>query len=197
MDPTAFDKPRLDVDQPAPAKPEALGDKVNRLAKKGVVWLVFIGLAVITYFVLANLLPQWWAQRIAERVSGRFSTGIWVGFTLAFFCTLLPIVFLCLAFVNRAKLKYVPTIAFTVLAVVAAVPNLLTLSIVLGRTSGAYRGQFILDVNGPGFRGAGAWGAIIAAVVGALVCYYIWRFRRRGRALAKERAANAELRDPK
>lgn len=195
VDPTTLDKPNLDVDRPAQTPPESFGDKVNRYAKKFAIFLVFVGLAVITYFILANFLPQWWAQRIAERVDGKFSSGIWVGFTLGFFSTLLPIVFICLAVVNRAKLKYVPTILFTILAVVAAIPNLLTLSIVLGHTSGSYRGQNILDVDGPAFRGAGMWGAVIAAVVGAIICYYIWRFRSRGRALAKQKAANAELRE--
>lgn len=203
-DPTRFEQPHLDVDNPTTATPpvatppvaasaEPFGDKVNRYARKFAIGLVFVGLAVITYFILANFLPQWWAQRIAERVSGRFSSGIWVGFTLGFASTLIPIICLILAVINRGKLKNIPTLGLVVLAVLTAIPNLLTLSIVFGRTDGAYRGQYILDVNGPGFRGAGVWGAILAAVVGAVVGYYIWRFRRRGQQLSKAKAANAEL----
>lgn len=208
-DSSRFEQPHLDVDHPTTATPpaapsqaatppattppEAFGDKVNRFARKFAIGLVFVGLAVITYFILANFLPQWWAQRIAERVSGRFSSGIWVGFTLGFASTLIPIICLILAVINRGKLKNIPTLGFVVLAVLTAIPNLLTLSIVFGRTDGAYRGQYILDVNGPGFRGGGVWGAILAAVVGAIVGYYIWRFRRRGKQLSDAKAANAEL----
>ncbi|MFW0790674.1 hypothetical protein [Gordonia sp. CPCC 205333] len=192
-DPAEFNNPQLDVDAPAPPAGESFGDKVNRFARKFAIILVAIGLAVITYFILANFLPQWWAQRIANRVEGKFSSGIWSGLTLGFICTLLPIVFVALAVVNRKKLKNIPSLGFVLLAVITAIPNLLTLSIVVGRTSGAYRGQNILDISAPGFRGAGLWGTIIAVIVGVIVCYYIWRFRRRGRDLRKAKATNAEL----
>lgn len=177
--------------QPTSAQP-TFGQRVNKWVRKAVIGAVFVGLLVITYFILARFLPQWWAERISHRVDGQFSSGITTGVALGLFCTLIPIVCFGLAVANRGKLRNVLTVAFAALGVLAAIPNLLTLAVVLGRGEGAHRGQFILDIGGQGFRGSSMWGAIIGAVIGAVVCFYIWRYRHRGRQLAVAKSAQLD-----
>jgi hypothetical protein len=75
-----------------------------------------------------------------------------------------------------------------VLALLSALPNLMTLSVVLGGNSAAHAGERIMDVEAPGFRGASLVGAIIAALVFVGVVVLTIQYRRRGRQLAKARA---------
>jgi len=65
-----------------------------------------------------------------------------------------------------------------VVALLVAVPNLLTLGIVLGTGSGSHAGDRILDVEAPAFRGATLAGALIAAGLIAIV-WYLGASRRR------------------
>ncbi len=62
-------------------------------------------------------------------------------------------------------------------AIVLALPNLLTLGIVLGSGKGAHAGQRTLDVDAPDFRASSLAGAIVA--VAALVLWEYLRFSRR------------------
>jgi hypothetical protein len=62
-----------------------------------------------------------------------------------------------------------------------ALPNLMTLGIVLGPGSGAHAGDRTLDVEAPGFRGATLGGALLALVAIGFV-WYLLSSRRRARA---------------
>ncbi|HEY5854830.1 MAG TPA: hypothetical protein VIW24_12455, partial [Aldersonia sp.] len=72
-------------------------------------------------------------------------------------------------------------------ALLVALPNLMTLSVVLGTNSAAHAGERVMDVEAPGFRAGSLWGAIIGVLVFALICYWVFRYRRRGKQLAKAR----------
>ncbi|UFS99341.1 permease [Nocardia huaxiensis] len=142
----------------------------------------------VTYLILAAFLPRWWAQRIAEMVSGSFSKGIWYGLVMGVLCTLVPLLLLLLAGMTWRK-RGGPFIAgaAVVLAVVAAVPNLLTLAIVAGNSNAAHAGERILDVDAPAFRGAVLTGAIVSAVLFLLVAFLLVRRRFRKHRAAKQR----------
>jgi hypothetical protein len=56
-------------------------------------------------------------------------------------------------------------------ALLLAIPNLLTLGIVLGVGNAAHAGDRILDVEAPAFRGASFAGALIAVGLATLVGY--------------------------
>lgn len=170
------------TDGTTPVKPTA-AERANSVVKKVVIGLVIAALLVVTYFILEAFLPRWWAGRIGQRVEGSFSRGIGTGLVLGIVCTFLPVLFFTLAFVNRSRMKNVPTIMFAVLGVVLAIPNLLTLTVVAGGGNGAHAGERIFDVEAPGFRAATAWGVIIGVVLAIGVGYFIWRYQRRGRQL--------------
>ena len=102
--------------------------------------------------IASATIPRWWAQHVGDQIEGSIVTGTFVGLFYGFVFTALP--FLVLAAVMRWR-RTVRAIAIAiVLAVVLAIPNLMTLGIVLGRGNAAHAGERILDVEAPAFRGA-------------------------------------------
>ncbi|WP_327140861.1 permease [Nocardia sp. NBC_01327] len=142
----------------------------------------------VSYLILAAFIPRWWAQRIAENVHGSFAKGIWSGLAIGVVCTALPLFLFLLAGMTWRK-RGGPFIAgaSAVLAVVTAIPNLMTLTIVLGDSNAAHAGERILDVDAPGYRGAVLVGAIVAAVLFLLVAFLLVRRRIRKHRAVKQR----------
>ncbi|MEV6339117.1 permease [Nocardia vinacea] len=151
--------------------------------------LAVIAVLIIAYFILAAFIPRWWAQRIAELVSGSFSKGIGWGLVYGLLGTAIPLFLLLFAALiwKRRAGKFIAGAA-ALLAVIVAIPNLMTLSIVLGASSAAHAGQRILDVDAPAFRGASLVGAIVAVAVflaaSALISRRWWRRRHPGKQTA-------------
>lgn len=167
------------------------GTEQERKSSTFVTWRNRIIAAVVTlavlwlsYLILAAFIPRWWAQRLGEMVGASFAKGIWYGLLMGLICTAVPLFLLLtvgLSWRKRAG-KFVAGGA-AVLALILAIPNLMTLTIVLGNSNAAHAGERILDVDAPGFRGACLAGAIIAAVLFLLVAFLLVRRRfRRHRA---------------
>jgi hypothetical protein len=109
-------------------------------------------------------------------VHGSFSKGIGWGLVYGGLCTAIPLFLLLLAtLVWRRRAGKVIAGAAGVLAVLIAIPNLMTLSIVLGGNNAAHAGQRILDVDAPAFRGASVVGAIAAAIMFLLAVFVVLR----------------------
>ncbi|MEU2258000.1 permease [Nocardia xishanensis] len=152
--------------------------------------VVLVVVLVVTYLTLAAFIPRWWAQRIAEMVSGSFSKGIGWGFLFGAVCTIVPLLLLLFAVLMwRQRAGKFLAGAAVVLAVLVAIPNLMTLSIVLGNSSAAHAGERVLDVDAPAFRGACLAGAIIAALVFSGVVFFVVRGRMRRKKAAEQSAA--------
>ncbi|WP_067518512.1 permease [Nocardia uniformis] len=152
--------------------------------------LILAAVLWLTYVILAAFIPRWWAQRIAEMVGGGFGKGIWYGLILGIVCTAVPLLLLLssvMIWKKRAG-RFIAG-AMAILAIVTAVPNLMTLTIVLGNSNAAHAGERILDVDAPGFRGACLAGAIIAAALFALVAFLVVRRGLRRHRAIKERSA--------
>jgi hypothetical protein len=151
--------------------------------RRYLIWLV-VGLAaaVAAYLFAVAFLPRWWAQRVADQVNGKMGAGIGWGLFYGIVFTLLPLLVLRQAARDVSKRTRGILIA---VAVLLAIPNLLTLAVVLGTGDGAHAGQRILDVNGPGFRVATLIGAIGAAVV-TLGVFAVLATGRRDRRRLKE-----------
>lgn len=136
-------------------------------------------LLLVGWALAVTLVPRWWAQFVGDRVDGRMTVGTGWGLSLGFVFTLLPLL------VARQAFRDVPwkvRLAALVGAVLLALPNLMTLGIVMGTGSGAHAGERILDVDGPGFRTATAFGAVGAVALFAVAAVWLWlraRDRRR------------------
>jgi hypothetical protein len=173
------------------AAPSA-GDRAGSWAKKAGIWIGALAVLIIVILILRAYLPRWWSHRVGGWVDGSMSRGVIIGLVLGFLCTFLPLLFLAAPFFGRWRLQKWPSLIAVIAAIIVAIPNLLTLGIVIGTNNAAHAGQRTLDIEGPGFRAATLWGVIIGALIGAVVIFYMWRFRRRGIAL-KEHKEQAKL----
>lgn len=149
---------------------------------------------VVAYLILAAFIPRWWAQRVGEMVAGSFSKGIGWGLVYGGLCTAVPL-FLLLVAVLVWKRRGGKVIAggAVVLALIFAIPNLMTLTVVLGGNNAAHAGERIMDVDAPAFRGASLAGAILAVLIFLPVVYLVVRrdWRRRAEAKAVVQGASA------
>ncbi|MDR7383839.1 hypothetical protein [Promicromonospora iranensis] len=175
---------------PPPAGPPPAGARWRpswRDALKRVLGVVAVIVVVwLLYLFLSAFLPRWWAQVIGNAVDGSFAAGAWWGIVTGAVFTVVPVLFLAQAALPRRSWQL--RLGFVVLAVLFAIPNLLTLGIALGTSSAAHAGERILDVDGPAFRGGTAWGAVIGGVVAAVIVTMSVLYRRRGDQLKQFRA---------
>ena len=154
---------------------------------KRLVGVVAVIVAVwLIYLFLDAFLPRWWAQVIGNAVDGSFAAGAWWGLLVGAVFTVVPVLLLAQAVMTRRSWQV--RSAFLVLAVLLAVPNLLTLGIVLGTSAAAHAGERILDVDGPAVRGGTAWGAVIGGIVALTIVTMSVLYRRRGARLKELRS---------
>jgi hypothetical protein len=166
-------------------------EQAGRAERRRRLWpvLAAVAAALVLLVVLAAFLPRWWAQRIADQSDSSMAQSIGVGLFYGFVFTVLPLALLWWG-VRRAS-RWKTRFALVAVALVLAMPNLLTLWIVVGRGNAAHAGDRTLDVQAPGFRGAVLVGAATAVVaLGAL----IGLLRSRRRARERLRRLETELR---
>ncbi|MBJ7456959.1 MAG: hypothetical protein JHC74_12955 [Thermoleophilia bacterium] len=156
------------------------------LKRRVLIWGGALVGIVIAWFIAAAALPRWWSHRVGDQVDGSLSAGIGIGLFYGFVFTFLPLMILTFAIRRRRSWKARGWIALA--AVVLALPNLLTLGIVIGNSSAAHAGERTLDVDAPNFRAS----SLIGAIVGALAVVGV-RYLMISRARAKGR--ESKLRD--
>ena len=147
--------------------------------------LIGIVLLVAGYFFSVSFFPRWWAQRIGSQVNKSFAAGVLWGLFYGVIFTAIPLLVARQAI--RKRWRWQTRIGIVVLALVLAVPNLLTLGIVIGTGNAAHAGERILDVEAPAFRWATLFGAVGGVVVAGFIQYLVTSRRRRGRELKKLR----------
>ncbi|HHU09227.1 MAG TPA: hypothetical protein GXZ60_04330 [Intrasporangiaceae bacterium] len=172
-------------DSPADHQPAERSGRVS--ANKVILVLVAIIVLLLLGLLAAAVVPRWWAQRVGTMVDGRLMVGGALGIVFGMVFTAAPIVFFGVA--GRHLRSIGKALTALVVGLLLATPNLVTLAIVLGTGNAAHAGQRILDVDGPGFRGGTAVGAVIGAVLAIWIVYLMWSRRRRGRRLAELSAA--------
>ena len=137
--------------------------------------VLFAGIVVVSVLggglIASATIPRWWAQRIGDQVDGSIVTGTLLGLFYGFVFTALPL----LALVAVARWRRTPRAIVVAVgfALILAIPNLMTLGIVLGTGNAAHAGERILDVEAPAFRGAALVGALIALAMAGFVAYLI------------------------
>jgi hypothetical protein len=160
--------------------------------KRTIVSVAVAVLLVVGILLGAAFLPRWWAHRVGAQAGGHFTAGIALGLFYGFVFTLLPYLMLRWTFSRRRPLKR--WAIATGLALLLALPNLLTLGIVLGSSKAAHAGERTLDVDAPGFRASTLAGAI-AAVVASLAVEYLFTSRRRAKRSVGSLRAELSARD--
>ncbi len=156
-------------------------------------WGARIVLALITALLLAiavllgiTVLPRWWAHRIGAVADGSITTGVLAGVTCGAVFTAIPLLLLRRVFGRRRT--WTARLVWLLVAAIVAVPNLITLMIVIGSGNAAHAGERTMDVDAPGFRGATLVGAVAAAVFVVVLWMMLFGRRRRQRELAALRS---------
>jgi MFS family permease len=139
--------------------------------RRFVIGVLVAAILIVLAFLGAAFLPRWWAHRLAHQVNGGMTTGIILGLFYGFVFTIVPLFVAYRAFRKRRPWK--TWAGLTVLAILLASPNLLTLGIVIGSGKAAHAGERTLDVDAPGFRGATLAGAIVAFLTLVAVEYLL------------------------
>ena len=137
---------------------------------------------VIAVLIASATVPRWWAHRIGDQVDGSITQGTLLGLFYGFVFTLVPIAIVVLILRWRRTWKTVAVALF--IGIVFALPNLMTLSIVVGRGNAAHAGDRTLDVDAPAFRGGSLIGALLACTLLGLIAFLIVS-RNRARAVAR------------
>ena len=151
--------------------------------RKLLVTAVVVGIVLLLGLVASATIPRWWAHQIGDQVDESIVRGTLVGLFYGFVFTFLPL--LVLAAVFRWKRTWRALVMAAAFAILLAIPNLLTLGIVLGAGNAAHAGDRTLDVRAPAFRGASLAGALLAAGLILFVGYLLYS---RGRARDDARA---------
>ena len=177
-------------DTPAPATPES--PRRTPWRRNLILLAVALVVIVLAYFIGGAALPRWWSHRIGDQVDGSLSAGIVLGLFYGFVFTFLPLMVLWLIVRRKRSWRFRTWVA--VAALVLAIPNLLTLGIVVGNGSAAHAGERTLDVEAPNFRASTLAGVVIA-VVAFIAVRYLLASRRRARAREKSLRDELKARD--
>jgi MFS family permease len=177
-------------DTPAPAAPET--PRRTPWRRNLILLAVALAVIVLAYFIGGAVLPRWWAHRIGDQVDGSMLAGIGLGLFYGFVFTFLPLWVLWLAVRRKRSWRFRAWVALA--ALVLAIPNLLTLGIVVGNGSAAHAGERTLDVEAPDFRASTLVGAVVAAVA-VVAVRYLLASRRRSRAREKSLRDELKARD--
>jgi energy-coupling factor transporter transmembrane protein EcfT len=130
--------------------------------------LVVLAIAVL---IASATVPRWWAHRIGDQVDGSITQGTLLGLFYGFVFTLVPIALVVL--ILRWRRTWKTVVVALLVGILLALPNLMTLSIVVGRGNAAHAGDRTLDVDAPAFRGGTLAGAILAAGLVAFIAYLL------------------------
>ena len=153
-------------------------------------WLAYtavvVAVVVVGGWIGAAFIPRWWSHRVADQVNGSIWTGSTLGIVYGFLFTVLPL--LVLVWAVRRRRSWRTWLVAVAAAIFLALPNLVTLGIVLGRGDAAHAGERTLDVDAPGFRNGTATGAILAALFLLGVTWLLRSRRRTKRELERMRA---------
>lgn len=138
---------------------------------------------VIAVLIASATVPRWWAHRIGDQVDGSITQGTLLGLFYGFVFTLVPIALI--VGILRWRRTWKTVVLALLVGILLALPNLMTLSIVVGRGNAAHAGDRTLDVDAPAFRGGTLAGAILAAGLVAFIAYLLVS-RKRARSSAAE-----------
>lgn len=162
-------------------------------AKRAIGIAVLVVVLVIAYFVLAAYLPRAWAQNLGSLIDGSFAAGILWGLVIGLICSFVPLLLLQGAVSAFRRHRFKPVqIGLVILGVIVMIPNLLTLSVVLGGNNAAHAGERILDVEAPGFRGASLVGVVIGVLLFLAAWVVAYKYRKRTTEVTKMRSEMAQ-----
>ncbi len=178
----------------AGSAPAAAPRRGRSLVDRLVIGLVLLVVIAVGVLLGITVLPRWWAGRVAGVTDRSLTAGIFAGLTCGVVFTAIPLLLLRGA-VARHRGWRGRGIWF-VAGLLLALPNLITLGIVLGSGESVRVASTSMDVDAPGFRGSTGVGAVLGALLVA-AWWTLWASRRRRvREVHRLRAQLAEATAP-
>ena len=153
-------------------------------------------LLVIVYLVVRLFLPVWWATNIGNQTQGSVTSGIILGLVYGFIFTFVPLLVVWQA--RYKKVSWPWKAAIVLVAVLLAIPNLLTLSIYANSSSSAAKARSMIDISATWFPSWSIGGAAAALVlfVGIAAFWHLWHARgKKMKAMKTEMKGQAALRE--
>ena len=153
-------------------------------------------LLAIVYLVVRLFLPVWWATNIGNQTQGSLTSGIILGLVYGFVFTFVPLLVVWQA--RYKKVSWPWKAVIVVVAVLLAIPNLLTLSIYANSSSAAAKARSMIDISATYFPTWSIGGAVAALVlfVGIAAFWHLWRARgKKMKALKSEAKRQGAMRD--
>ncbi len=138
--------------------------------------------------IAASMLPLWWAHRVSAVADGTSTVAVPAGLTCGTVGTLLALL-VWRRMLRRGVRRRVRGVLLLI-GLLFALPDLMTLGIVVGSDVNAVEARRVVDAGAPGFRGASLLGAL-AGVVLAVALTALLAGRRRNRR--RIRALEAQL----
>ena len=138
---------------------------------------------VIFFQVLSAYAPRSWSARVGRLVDGQMAIGIAWGLFYGIVFSFLGVLVAAQARRPKVALAFKPVVVLV--GALMALPNWLTLWVVLGTTASAHAGERILDVQAPGFRWATLIGVIIGVGSALALELVLYRSRRRKQELSE------------
>ena len=140
-----------------------------------------LALLAVAFLVIRLFLPVWWATRIANQTQGSLSGGLLLGLTYGFVFTFIP---LLIAWqVRYKKISWPWKWVIIGVAVLVALPNLLTLGIYLNSSGAAQKARLMIDTSAIWFPSWSIGGAVAGLLLFAGIATFWHMWRSRGRKL--------------
>lgn len=140
-----------------------------------------LALLAVAFLLIRLFLPVWWATRIANQTQGSLSGGLLLGLTYGFVFTFIPLVIAWQA--RYKKISWPWKWAIIGVAVLVALPNLLTLGIYLNSSGAAQKARLMIDTSAIWFPSWSIGGAVAGALLFAGIATFWHMWRSRGRKL--------------
>ncbi len=151
--------------------------------------VVVLGIGIL--FFVANVLPVWWANLVGSQVDKNLASGVLLGLFYGSVFTFFPL--LLIWQIRRPRIGWPWKIALVVLALLLAVPNLITLGIHLGTNAAAHNAQRILGTEATWFGTWTAYGAIIGALAFLALIWGVASYKRKDRQVRQLKTEHPQI----
>ena len=159
--------------------------------KKIVLAVLLLAVAYVGFRISAAFFPRWWAHRVGDQVDDKLWRGTLWGLFYGFVFTFVPV--MVLLQIRRRFFNWTWRIVTTVVALLLAAPNWLTLAVVAGDSKAAHAGERIFDVEAPGFRAGTLSGVIAGALLALIITGTSMQLKRRKNEVKRLRGERDEL----
>lgn len=152
-------------------------------------WAIIGAVGIIGALIIAAVVPRWWSSLIGNIVNESLIGGTLIGIAIGFVCTFVPYWLFSTGWRKRDS----GSNFFLILGLIIAIPNLITLWIVLGFNHAAELSNARLELDAPGFK----LGTLLGVIAAIALAIFFWNLRRQRDSAKAEAARERERAEAK